>query len=96
MDKPVTKAELDQFYGTEVSPAEVKAAIERHAKAFDADDLAIIVGEIQSNILVMLELGFCDAIGNALMRERRKLIANCVSIELFGRHGCVKADEVDL
>lgn len=96
MDKPVTNAELDQFYGTEVSPAEVKAAIERHVRAFDADDLESVFAVCSDTMLLLLKNTECASMPYILKGLVKKLISDRVSIELFGRHGGVKADEVEL
>ena len=96
-DRPATDKELDQFYGREVTQAEINDAIARHADAFDADDLAEIVAENSAALLAMLSrssdwylMGVEKLIGDA----RRETIARRASIELYGKPGIIKASQV--
>lgn len=97
MDKPVTDAELDQFYGSEASQDEVDVAIARHVKALDAEDIGIIACDNADYILNAIRGNEgLSVVGYVLQQNAKKLIADRVSIELFGRHGYVKSDEVKL
>lgn len=93
----LTTKEENQFYGTPPIPGEVEAAIERHAKAFDSDDLEMIAFDNGEEILAALRANSgLSIIGYTLQESAKQLIADRVSIELFGKHGMVKASEVTL
>lgn len=93
-DTPVTDAELEAFYGKPVTESEILCAIERHARAFDADDLAEVVAEQEDSILQDLRNGFAWSIGDRIKEARRETIARRVSIELYGKPDVIKAWEV--
>lgn len=97
MDKPVTDAELEEFYVKTVSQSAVDAAIDRHVKALDAEDIGMIACDNADYILGAIHGNEgLSIVGYVLQQNAKKLIADRVSIELFGRHGCVKSDEVKL
>lgn len=93
-DTPVTDAELEAFYGKPVTESEILWAIERHALAFDADDLAEVVAEIAGFILPDLRNGFACSVGDLIQEARRETIARRVSIELYGKPDVIDAREV--
>ena len=93
-DRPATNKELDQFYGREVTQAEINDAIVRQAAAFDADDLAEIVAENAVNILAYMQYGYIWLIGHRLIEARKEIIDRRASIELYGKPGIIKASEV--
>jgi hypothetical protein len=96
MDKPVTDAELDQFYGREVTQAEIEDAIARQAAAFDAYDLAEIVSENSEVFLNALKEGRLDIVSSVMNLLRKGRIASRASIELYGKTNMIQPSEVKL
>jgi len=96
MNKPVTDAELDQFYGREVQQWEINEAIGRHARAFDEDDLYMIVNENFTKILDLLRNSLAGQAGLVIDDARRVTIARRASMELYGKPDVIKPSEVTL
>ena len=84
-DTPVTDAELDHFYGVEVTADEWTEARQRHTAAYDKDDLTETSWEFEREILSALEAGNLQAVGEIYAIHRANTIARRVSIELTGR-----------
>jgi len=96
LDVPASNAELGEFYGREVTKAEIDEAIERQARAFDADDLTEVVAENAVLILAYLQGEYFEDIGRAIDRQKRETIARRASIELYGKPDVIKPSEVTL
>lgn len=92
-DNPATDKELDGFYGEPPTQAEINEVILRQKRAIDASDVTEISMDRYEEILISLE---CHdfLVGRIFLRERNKLIANRASIELFGKVGFIKPEDV--
>jgi len=88
-----TDRELDQFYGTPPTEAQVQESIRRFTGAFDRDDLIEIVSD-HADALMMLMLTAPYAMGDQIAIYRRRMIADWVSKELYGTHGVITAKDI--
>lgn len=88
-----TDRELDQFYGTPPTEAQVQESIRRFTASFDRDDLSEIVSE-HFDALMMLMLTAPYAMGDQIAIYRRRMIADWVSKELYGTHGVITAKDI--
>ena len=93
-DTPVTDAELDSFYGISPTQYEVNQAIITATRGFDCDDLSDIAMSFGPDLLADLADGNVHNFFSAFKQERAKMIANRASIELFGKTGVIKPEEV--
>ena len=90
----VTDKELDAFYGTEPTEAEVAYAIRRQNDAFDIDDLVDITESNGLVLLAALKDGAAERFFNVFQACRKDSIARRASFELFGRPGVITVSEV--
>ena len=90
----VTDKELDAFYGTEPTEAEVAYAIKRQTEAFDADDLVDIAAAHEVALLAALKDGAAEQFFAVFQACRKDSIARRASFELFGRPGVITVSEV--
>ena len=88
-----TDRELDQFYGTPPTEAQVQESISRFTTAFDKDDFIEIVSD-HFDALMMLMLTAPYAMGEQIAIYRRRTIADWVSKELYGKHGVITAKDI--
>jgi hypothetical protein len=79
-----TDRELEKFWGTPVSEAQWARATERHAEAYDEDDLADAVYENSTVLLAALAAGDLPKVGAVLAAARTLTISRRVDIELTG------------
>jgi hypothetical protein len=84
MSHEATDRELDEFWGTPVCPSQWARATERHAEAYDEDDLADAVFENSEVLLAALAAGDMIKVGAVLAAERTNTIKRRVDIELTG------------
>lgn len=82
LDTPVTNAELDSFWGIEVTAFEWADARQRQAAAYDKDDLIETAWEFDKEILSALEAGNFQAVGEIFATQRAVTIAKRVAAEL--------------
>ena len=92
-EESATDRELDQFYGTPPTEAQVQEAISRFTGAFDRDDLIEIVSD-HADALMMLMLSAPYAMGEQIAIYRRRMIADWVSKELYGKTGVITAKDI--
>ena len=88
-----TDRELDQFYGTPPTEAQVQESIRRFTEAFDKDDLIEIVSD-HADSLMMLMLSAPYAMGDQIAIYRRRMIADWASKELYGTRGIITAKDI--
>ena len=89
-----TDRELDQFYGTPPTEAQVQESIARFTEAFDADDLATIASYGEEVLLPALASGDLLKVGLFMSESRKALIAGWVSKELYGKTGVITAKDI--
>ena len=92
--EPATDRELDQFYGTPPTEAQVQEAIRRFTEAFDADDLQTIAFYGADVLLPALISGDLLAVGLFMSQSRKALIAGWVSNELYGKHNIITTKDI--
>jgi len=92
MDKPVTDAELDQFYGVEPSEMQIAITIGESACEVDADVMACIAYECFHGIADVIESP--EAVGKIIIEARKQWIADVASKAIYGRVGVIKSSEV--
>ena len=57
MDKPVTDAELDTFYGIDISKADFEAEVKNQIASWDSDDLCAFAYDKSTEIFSALNQG---------------------------------------
>ena len=87
-----TDRELDQFYGTPPTEAQVQESIRRFTEAFNKYDLSEIVSEHFDALMLMLSAPY--AMGEQIAIYRRRMIADWVSKELYGKTGVITAKDI--
>jgi len=93
-EESATDRELDQFYGTPPTEAQVQESIRRHKELFDEYDLMDICASNKTSILGYLEIGDFAAVGYEFDVCRRNEIAQNVSVELYGKRGVITAKDI--
>jgi hypothetical protein len=84
LDNPATNAELDQFYGVEVSEYERNQAIANAKRGYDADDLSNDAYDCFEAINAALEDGDEMEAGRLLQVARQAKIARVASRLAYG------------
>ena len=93
-ENSATDRELDQFYGTPPTEAQVQEAIRRFTESYDAYDLSEACFANQNEILSAMQTKKLETIGQILDLTRRCEIANLASIELYGKRGVITAKDI--
>ena len=92
-EESATDRELDQFYGTPPTEAQVQESIRRFTEAFDKDDLIEIVSENAQTALTLVR-NAPGAVGDWLDYLRKQTIADWVSKELYGKLCVITAKDI--
>jgi len=94
MDKPVTNAELNQFYGKEATEIEIAQTIGAASTEFGPGELADVAYE---HFEAIAEVGSdAEAVGRIVIKFRKQWIADRASMALYGRHGVIQPHEVKI
>lgn len=92
--KPITNAELDQFYGREITEIDRHMAIGQASTEVDRDIYSDIAFEHSEAIAD--NIGNAEAIGRIIIAARKQWIADHASRTLYGKVGFIKDSEVNV
>lgn len=92
MEKPVTNAELDEFYGVEVNEMQIAITIGATATEADANVMAEIARDNFDAIADSIYSPY--AIGSIIIQARKQWIADAASTALYGKKGIIKPEDV--
>jgi len=92
-EESATDRELDQFYGTPPTEAQVQESIRRFTEAFDDADLVEIFSDNADTALSLIKIA-PGAVGDWLDYLRKETIAGWVSKELYGKTGVITAKDI--
>lgn len=93
-DKPVTNAQLDSFYGREVTNYVVCEAIGRFRNSIDARDLADVLFDKANEVIdAVWEIDEME-VGRIVTLAMKQYVADLASRECYGRTGVINASDV--
>lgn len=93
-DRPPTDAELKRFLGDVPTAFEVNAAIERHSRAIDKDDLTEVCHEFETEVLAAIRGHNAAALMAIFTTEIHKVIAARASVAVYGDAHVIPASRV--
>lgn len=93
-EESATDRELDQFYGTPPTEAQVQESIRRFTEAFDADDLQSVAYDYADALLIALRDGDFAEVGRIMNEGRKEAIAHVVSWDLHAKYGVITAKDI--